>query len=361
MQVTAQVNYYGSKIAGPIYFVQTALQYFLENAKIPIYFGNKPVSLMQFLPLCHQGYAIDSTLQLLMMIYVLINNLTVLTPGIVAYNDISELSVIPDELMNIAFNGSIPAYYADYIYENEITMKEAVDDRMIPDYPDHYLNTLEVIQRRDPNFNPAMFELQFCTPISEINSQRRLPLDLQLYYKSPDFLNAVGKEFLIVTDMYVILTNMIASELRTTGSLLKIEKITDIDIMEHPNQTNLLEAILADNRSNKLAYAIINNNLNDVKRYINAYDPRDNNLEVYHLAVSHNPTLINYDATTGNLEVRHLEVSRENPEIINLIEKAIIERNALEQRTFQSMMVPLGESDIPQTEMFRQYGRSLLK
>jgi hypothetical protein len=352
VRIQAPINNNGATIAANIDFIQTALSYFLENARIPIYFGSQSISLMEYLPLCHQGYALGNTLQLLVLIYALINNLTTVTPGAIVgdpYTDIIELlSVIPDELMNTAFGGSIPAYYAKYRFEGEITMQEAVDERMIPNYPDHYLNTFEVIQREGPILNLGMFPLEVCGLMSEINAQRQLPLEFKSYFDSPDFRNTAAKELRIVLNLYLVLIDKIEPELRATGLLRKIEKITDIDLMKYSMRTNfrmadvnvrdLLDAMLADNRSNKLVYAILSNNLNDVKLYINMYDPRDNNLEIYHLAVS-----------------------GKNQAIINLVEKAIIERNALEQRTFQTMMVPLGESDIPQTEMFRQYGRSLLK
>src|SRR5579864_5815762 len=154
MQVRLEIDNNGTEIESNIDFVQTALEYFLKNAKFPIYFGSEPVSLLEYLPLCSQGYAADQTLQLLVMIYAMLNNLTTLTPGVPLDYDITELlSVTPDGLMNTSFNGDIPAYYAKY-FEDEITMQKAVEDR-IPNFLD-YQSTFRVVQIEYPNFNPAM-------------------------------------------------------------------------------------------------------------------------------------------------------------------------------------------------------------
>lgn len=322
-----------------VVFIQTALQYFFDNAVIPIYFGNTPISLMEYLPLFRQGYVMEETPDLLMSIYTSMNNLTDLTPGVPVDADITELlSITPDNLTNNAFNDIIPAYYENYGYDDEVLMQEAVESGRIP----NYLNTFQVVQNYNATFNPAIFQEIFYLDIIQANSQRLLPANLKSYFDSQEFIDAVLDEYLIVLDMYRILMEMIQPELRITGVLRKIDRITDTMIMDYamaedPWHQNILNKIVADPRSNKLIYAIHMHNLDDVKRYINMYDPRDNNLEAYHLAVA-----------------------IEEPEIIDVIRKAIIERNALEQKTFQTMMQPFGEFDVPETEMFRQYGRSLL-
>lgn len=317
-------------------FIQTALQYFFDNAVMSIDSEGTSIKLMEYLPLCQQGYVVENALLLLMYIYVIMNNLLELEAGVLPEDLTGYFYVIPDGLFIEAFASKIPAFY--YSSDRKMTMQDALIDELIPGY----LNTFEAIRHNDLDFEPDTFHVDYLFEIIDMNSGdiNEFPVVYKYYTEDSKFRETLIDEFMIVRDMYIILMRWLESHI-VGNTLPKFEGITVTAILESSityHTDDLSSRLLADDRINKLIYAIIVNSSLMVERYIDKYDPRSNNYEAYHLAVA-----------KGNLE------------IIQRIKKAIAERNFLEQQTFQNMMVPLGESDLPQTGMFHQYSRSLLK
>lgn len=327
-------------------FLQTALQYFFDNAIIPIYSGNTIINLMDYFPMMKQGYVmLENQLSKILLDYIEINNLInsddyFNTPSI----SLPTGYVTPDALFIEAFGADIPAFYYIYIengVRKKVIMQHAIESGLISDY----LNTFQVISMLDPNFQSNRFSREIgITWIIALNVQipSEVP-ELTTYLQNEEFKYNLWNEASIISNLSTVI-HFTRQRMAYKGMGPKLGIITVTRIMEValprrlPQERHLVNRLLADPRVNKLIYAIIINDPVMVEQYINVYDPRDNNYEAYHLAVRQ-----------GN-----------NPVIINIIKKSIAERNLLEQQTFQTMMIPLGESDIPQTEMFHQYSRSLI-
>lgn len=326
-------------------FLQTALQYFFENAVIPIYSGNTVINLLKYLPMVKQGYISILSLPKILNDYVSMNDSTNSTD--------SHGNITQDALPVKAFAGNIPASHYVYIKngaQEMVIMQYAVESGLIPDY----LNTFQVITRTNPNFRLNDFLYIRSVPlIMYLNTQNSAELpELATYFENAEFKRAIINEALIIDDIDIIINSIEdanlfeVAEIAYSGSTSESESEfipeskTITSVIEHAiaiDRHYLLDQLLADDPLNKLIYAIILNDPNLVEQYLTMVDPRDNDLVAYHTAVE-----------------------KGNPLIIERIRKAIIERNALEQRIFHTMMVPVGEFDIPQTEMLRQYGRSLV-
>src|SRR5207244_9575206 len=107
-------------------YLEDALQYFFEYAKLPIYQGNIPLNFIAYFPQLKAGYLLKYTLQNIMYSYIILNDLRY-------PND--ENFYFPDDLFNKSFNNDIPALY--YVYrDNEnvsqwIPMLEAIEMKLI--------------------------------------------------------------------------------------------------------------------------------------------------------------------------------------------------------------------------------------
>lgn len=298
-------------------FLQTALQYLFDNAVIAIDSYPNIINLMEYLPMVKQGYILDSALIDLLSIIVHMS--------------------INDHIILEAFGSNIPAFLYLYKYEGletKVTMQHALAQGMIS----NYLNTFQVMSARDLTFDPNNF-ISYNHGIrwlSYLNKQNASDLpELNIYLQNEEFRQILIHEHAMIKEMHRIVESV-------RGDMPQLDNITAIVIMEHITDlgiTSLPRLLIADDHVNinRVIYAIILDDPDLLEQYINNYDPRDNNFEAYNLAIER-----------GNLI------------IIERIKRAIVERNLLEQQTFQNMMVPLGESDVPQTEMFRHYGRSLI-
>lgn len=134
--------------------------YFVNNIQLNLYFGNTVVNLMHLFPVMKQGYALRNSLTLLFRLYTNLN-------GIVSGGQI----VVPDELMNISFNGTIPAYFHNQ--DRIIPTKDAIQQGII----DKPLNTVQVIQLSNPQFNPNRFHPSFLQNIELLNFTRIRDID----------------------------------------------------------------------------------------------------------------------------------------------------------------------------------------
>jgi hypothetical protein len=299
-------------------FLQNPLQYLFDHAVIPIYSGyndNVIVNFIDYLPMVKQGYILDSALA----------NLLSMTIS----------ADVNADIIYQAFGGDIPAFsytYKDERYETKITMQRAVEDGIIS----NYLNTFQVMTSRDPSFDPDALAKSDLRWLSYLNKQNASDLpELNRYLQNENFRQILYHESSVIMDMYRVLEPI-------HRDMPEMDIITGATIMLyiHDIKTNSLSRLLIyDDRINlnRIIYAVIFDDPDLLEKYINDYDPRDNDFEAYHLAVE-----------LGN------------PIIIERIKKAITERNLLEQKTFQNMIVPLGESDIPQPEIFHRYSRNLL-
>jgi hypothetical protein len=302
---------------------------FLENAVLPVYSGDIIINVMDYLPMLKQGYFLMKTMRNVIFEYPRINHL------IDAKNPIY---MIPDTLLVTAFGGSIPAvYYHGPGAFPKISMQAVVERGLIPEY----LNTFDVIKISDPNFDPTRFVVNHLDSMVNYNSSKLTSIsELSIYLQNKDFVNALNNEVDITGDLlrihrifmkpyYQALNERISSGLPFTMEDIIVGDMTVTDIMEisiKDKRGKLLDKLLADPRTNKLIYAIVINDPEMVEKYINVYDPRDNDNEAYKVAVKYG-----------------------NQVIIDRVRRVITERNQLEQQIFQTKLLP---------ELY-QYSRSL--
>jgi hypothetical protein len=247
--------------------------------------------------------------------------------------------IIPDAFFFTMFGGNIPAF--KYLYRDDqninrrIPMQDAVNQGLI----DEPMNTFQVMQNVDPNFNPNRFPIDDFFEIVYLNSQDEEDLpELTELIDDEKFSDALIDELMIARDMLDIVTYLLTYKM--VGQVLpEFDKITFTEIVQvsaNFGRNDLVDRLLTDPRSNKLIYAIINYDIDYVRQWVNQVDPRDNNFEAYQLAVQ------------GDDQI-----------IIDIVRAAIIERNQLEQQTFQTMMLPLGSLDQPPLGL-QSYSRTLI-
>lgn len=336
-----RLRYFGLNLSGDLIFIQTELQYFFDHAVLPVYSDYAAgirINLVDYFPSLKQGYAFKRTVINLLQIYTEMHNLA---------NSNNQYFITPDALMDAAFNDDIPAFW----YNRSITMTDAIRGGLTS----NYLNSFQVTQRDYANFDPKRISNAEIYRIVDNNSQNATQLpELHIIANNELVANAIIDEYSLSLEIENIMKFLPAIERSP-------ERITVTSILKNLyrfSTNTLLNRLLADDRSNKLIYAIIISDPVMVTQYIDTYDPRDNNYEAYHLAVYY---LEREQARFQDVNFDEEERNDSQQVIVDLIKAAIIERNLLEQKTFQTMMVPLGESDIPQTEMFHQYSRSLLR
>lgn len=304
-------------------FLQTAPKYFFDRATIPVYSGNVAINLMDYFPLVKRGYALINASGFLALSYTYTHNL----------RDPTDSFFVPDNLYIEAFGSNIPAFKYEYYDVNgqipSFLMQDAVNQGIIPES----LNTFEVLQGLNYLFNPQRIGAFFGN-MMKINSQSMTEVpELSDIVNDKQGSNELINEWMMAWAICEILRVLF----RTKGPGSKFSVIDMmIEAVKDERKSAFLNRLLADDRVNKLIYAIIIDDINLVDQYIDLYDPRDNNFEAYHLAVVEN-----------------------KPVIAERIRQAIIQRNILERRTFQTMMAPLGESDIPESQRFYELSRSL--
>jgi hypothetical protein len=305
-------------------FIQTAIQYFFDRVTFQIYSGNVVIDLMDYFPMFKQGYALSETIFNLSTAYNMIHNLW-------SSPDQKE-TIIPDNLYIEAYGSNIPAFNFEYDDVNGsshyVPMQDAVNQGLIP----NNLSTFEAIQSYDPELNPQHINHYIFGLITHLNSQdpSQVP-ELSTLVKNEHGAAALYNEYVLAGEIYVTLGTIV--DYRGPGSKITVSDV--IIVAVRYKYELLLNRLLADKRVNKLIYAIIIGDINLVDKYLNLYDPRDNNLEAYHLAVEEN-----------------------KPIIAERIRKAIEQRTILERRAFQTME-PLGKLDVPESQMFYEYSRYL--
>lgn len=303
-------------------FLQTALQYFFSRAVLPVYSGSVVINLMDYFPIFNQGYTTSVILADLLRLYNHMHNL---------YDPNDVNFIFPDTLYDEAFGGNIAALY--YIYVDvqgifqEVNMSDAVNQGLIT----RSLNTYEVMQSYDLTFDPKRINSHDLVMMGKINSQNEEELpELQTILQDRPIVDALIDEYMRVDEILDMGFTVI-------GPGDRLESPITVTIMMASaiqyGYMDLLYHLLADDRVNKLIYAILVNDPNMVEQYINVYDPRDNDNEAYRLALE-----------------------KGNEEIIQRLLDAVTERNLLEQATFQSMMPYHG----PHKELY-SYTRSLNK
>lgn len=293
-------------------YIRPALKHFIDNAMLSVHSESGIINFMDYFPLLKSGYALRETIRFLMMAY---------TIGDPQRYDF----VIPDELILESFDEDIPSFYYYDQVEMLVKMQTAVENGVISSN----LNTFQVIPNIRPNFNANYFHSSFLKDIIMLNVEEIPKSNVLL--RDRNFTSALINEYWLADSINLVLVHI--------SFIRPREKLSIYDILEslNENHTHLRDRLLADNRTNKLIYGIIIDDLKMVEQYINAYDPRDNHFAAYHLAYK-----------------------KSNMIIIERIREVIIQRILLEQAVFQMMMAPMGESDIPQTEMLYRYSRSLL-
>ncbi len=124
-----------------------ALIYFYNHANIML--GDE--NLLDNLPMLKKGLTLHQSLSYLFMMYCKKNWL------------LEGQKVIPDRLMNQAFNNIACDYYKDK--ESRILMTEAIEKGIIP----KPLNTFEMILNNYPSFNKKCFPVYFSQSINSYN------------------------------------------------------------------------------------------------------------------------------------------------------------------------------------------------
>jgi hypothetical protein len=301
---------YAPVIIGP------ALQYFFENAIIPVYSGNTLINLMDYFPTLKRGYALKQTILLLLYSYMHVHHL----------QDLNNPSfMIPDDLFIRAFDSDIPAYYyvsldPDTGSKARFQMQDAIDNYYIPSP----MNTFQVIFSYLPQFNPDKFLTSRLLDMRDFNitSMSKIHVD-------SDLIEVLIDEYAIAEDLekiFLIFLEPLKKAIReqkrgrpVNPEDLIVEDLTATDIMKisvSHNKIDLLNRLLADDRSNKLIYFILIDDPEMVEEYIDKVDPRDN--DAYQVALD-----------TGD-------------EIISdRILSAIDEKNLTEIQVFTSVFPPL--------------------
>ncbi|CAH6421698.1 Hypothetical protein HVR_LOCUS1337 [uncultured virus] len=157
-------------IYSPVYAADAAYYFLTTN---PQGFGtmdptdnNDTRLLMDNLPMVQQGYMLRVCMTMLFSIYAHYHLQDPTDPQI----------VIPDDLMNRAFGGTIPAalysYRGAYGKINDMTMREAIERRLIT----APLNTYDVINQEDPEFDRTRFNTHHLQTLVFLNFFNELKL-----------------------------------------------------------------------------------------------------------------------------------------------------------------------------------------
>lgn len=306
--------------ANQLVFLQTALQYFFDRAVLPIYSGSVIINLMDYFPIFNQGYTTSGILADLLRLYNHMHNL---------YDPNNLESFFPDALYDEAFGDDIVAFHYIYYNMQGMIQKTSMSDAVNQGLTTKPLNTYEVMQSFVRGFDPKHIVSHNLGIMKIINYQTELP-ELESILQDKPIVDALIDEYMRADEILDIVFTVMGP-----GDRLE-SPITAAIIMKNAIQygyVDLINSLLADDRVNKLIYAILLNDSNMVEQYIDAYDPRDNDNEAYRLALE-----------------------KGNQQIIQRVLDAVTERNFLEQATFQSMMSYHG----PHKELY-SYARFLNK
>ncbi|CAH6421699.1 Hypothetical protein HVR_LOCUS1338 [uncultured virus] len=209
----------------PVYAAD-ALYYFLTNN--PQGFGTMDPTdndntqlLMDNLPMTRQGYMLRNSSNLLFFIYTTYNHLP----------DPTAQFVTPDDIMNQAFGGTIPA--ALYSYRdtdgkiNNITMREAIERRLIA----APLNTYDVMDQRDPGFDRTQFYTHHLQTLAALNyfSEFKLGAEPTLApvleaIRRPDVREAMLREHNIIRQVLQLWQATLEPERRARRAQRQIEQ-----------------------------------------------------------------------------------------------------------------------------------------
>lgn len=269
-------------------YLYEPLQYFFQNAKLNIYQGSIAINLINLFPLLKQGYeTTNSTHEKIISLYTKVNNLR--DP-----ND--DKFIIPDDLINQAFGGTISAQFFGSATVEKIAMKIAVETGLVP----ISFNTYQLISQTVPSsiFTPERFHYDIFQILAFFNSES-IGLDREI-------VDEVDIEGSIAAIIYIVIFHM-KQELKSDRVQFEnfIEAITNLQskfftsededqnteihrMLEAKSQKifdrnkQLLISRLIEDPWLKLLYAII---VNDSKGIIQSQiDPRINNNEAYKLA-----------------------------------------------------------------------------
>lgn len=298
-------------------YFYAAPQYFFQNARLNIYQGNIAINLMNLFPLLKQGYAsFKDSATIIFNIYVKLNNLV--DPTDITF-------IIPDELINEAFNGIIPAKKLyDPKTRNFIDMNDAVNDSLILTP----LNTFHVMNLLRQDFDPFRLHKETVTGIFGL---------LWLNSNDTNLTNLkteLSHEFLLLVYLSSVISRVevTRNELSrdTTLPITFKEFASAILKYKEPNSnafTPLLESLTVDPWV-KLLYAIITEDIKTIQD--STLDFRINNNEAYKLA---------------------LEIG--DPAIIKLIENKMIERQWYIEQALTNVLETLATPSSLVRDIFR--------
>lgn len=284
------------------------LTYFIQNVRLEMYSGDKPVDLMQLFPLAKQGIMDKRAAVDIIEIYCFLNNL--IRDNIITF----------DEFMTVAFASDIPAVKYPGGRVGSISMKYALQKGII-DFPQ---NTIQILQLTRPHLvsinNGNIFVRDVYTSISEIVKYNSIHYNTVNHQQVEEETNlSTSIAFALseanrlgvnnVNDVYSFIKFCITSD--RIGARLRKER------MEAAKQQLILtiNRIITLPNIDLLCVSIIFNNVSDTNRFVGLFDPRNNNFKAYFLAIE-----------SGNQE------------IIDLVKNNIIQRDLLEQAVFNKQM-----------------------
>lgn len=290
------------------------LLYFFKHAEINVY-QNTKFNLLDFLPILKRGNAIMSEMkrdESLKIITTNNSNLRRLLSRYGTTKTTNETSILPDDLMEKAFNGTISSLY----YDTNTKMADAIKTG----YIQHALNVFEVMAIHDNSFNPKYLREKDIAVIINLNSHKLyLYEDDESFIEDPDFLSDIIHENQCMNDIDSILWY-----LPNTNRQIKL-----FDFIQQSlciSATSITSSLIDDPWIH-LLYAIILNNVDLVNENLKFSNPEKYNNEIYQVA----------------LRVK-------NAQIITLISNAIGNKILLKHEVFNIQFAALcGPSDLPQT------------
>ena len=300
----------------PVY-LSTHLIFFLKCAQMNVYYSFigesrlrrqiMTINLMDYFPTMRDGYALKYAVLITLFNYVTINN----------------LAVYPRPASCILDNRFVKAFRFDIADFHDVNIDEAMQMGIIPNGPDDCryrdkkvgLNFLDYI--RDNHCVEAPLRN---TMMTKITRESYLAQELnRLFY------NLFRHEYLMILELTkptIRMTDLINMNLRTL-----IAFATEYDM------TYLRERLVNDKRI-KLFYAIIIQDTEMVREYVDEIDARDYCYEAYHLAL------------------------RSSKDILAIVVKSILVRNWYESQVLTIGVESIvGKNNIPM--IMHQYMRNL--
>lgn len=331
-------------------------KYFCENVKINIYQGNVPINLMNLFPLLKQGYCKSNrTASRLIWSYIMINNL---------YNPIDENFIISDDLFNEAFGklgprnrGLIPALKYPYVKDfsspaNYSLIKQ--DEAIKIGLTSLPLSTFELLNLSYDHlkgtyfeFNPEMIYKKYILEMVDFNSESVTDIDddsFNLTLKEYSMIGGIHEIFREIRNVRRIRNEDLTSRYTFEDFMYYILKRPEVVSRAQDYMYDILKGLDVEGfiyRSIPLHKLILNELTKDLWIRL-----------LYGIIIKDIDIIseISIDPRINNNEAYRLALKTQNNEIIDLINRKILERKFIGYLAVTSMFESLiGSSDLPKT------------